>query len=123
MAGPEKAMANVRTTERKKDGFIPPKKALEKAPDNPTKDGGLCDDSSSQIDPPRAESEKVEASSENRITHLHARHTARQHRRQTRRLPPVPRHRPPTKSKVEFGCMGKDGFFDDLKIWKAEPLK
>lgn len=26
----------------------------------------------------------------------------------------------PTKSKVEFGCMGKDGFFDDLKIWNAE---
>ena len=29
----------------------------------------------------------------------------------------------PTKSKVEFGCMGKDGFFDDLKIWNAEPVK
>ncbi len=29
----------------------------------------------------------------------------------------------PTKSKVEFGCMGKDGFFDDLKIWNAEPAK
>lgn len=29
----------------------------------------------------------------------------------------------PTKSKVEFGCMGKDGFFDDLKIWNAEPTK
>ena len=29
----------------------------------------------------------------------------------------------PTKSKVEFGCMGKDGFFDDLKIWSAEPTK
>ena len=27
----------------------------------------------------------------------------------------------PTKSKVEFGCMGKDGFIDDLKIWNAEP--
>ncbi|WP_397383048.1 hypothetical protein [Prosthecobacter sp.] len=27
----------------------------------------------------------------------------------------------PMKSKVEFGCMGKDGFFDDLKIWSAEP--
>lgn len=26
----------------------------------------------------------------------------------------------PTKSKVEFGCMGKDGYFDDLKIWNAE---
>ena len=29
----------------------------------------------------------------------------------------------PTKSKVEFGCMGKDGFFDDLKIWNAAPVK
>jgi hypothetical protein len=29
----------------------------------------------------------------------------------------------PTKSKVEFGCMGKDGFFDDLKIWNAEPAQ
>lgn len=29
----------------------------------------------------------------------------------------------PTKSKVEFGCIGKDGFFDDLKIWNAEPVK
>ena len=29
----------------------------------------------------------------------------------------------PTKSKVEFGCMGKDGFFDDLKIWNAVPVK
>ena len=29
----------------------------------------------------------------------------------------------PTKSKVEFGCMGKDGFFDDIKIWNAEPVK
>jgi hypothetical protein len=29
----------------------------------------------------------------------------------------------PTKSKVEFGCMGKDGFFDDLKVWSAEPVK
>lgn len=28
----------------------------------------------------------------------------------------------PTKSKVEFGCMGKDGFFDDLRIWNAEPV-
>jgi hypothetical protein len=25
----------------------------------------------------------------------------------------------PTKSKVEFGCMGKDGFLDDIKIWNA----
>jgi len=29
----------------------------------------------------------------------------------------------PTKSKVEFGCMGKDGFFKDVKIWNAEPAK
>jgi hypothetical protein len=29
----------------------------------------------------------------------------------------------PTKSKVEFGCMGKDGFLDDLKISNAEPVK
>lgn len=29
----------------------------------------------------------------------------------------------PTKSKVEFGCMGKDGYIDDLKIWNAEPAK
>ncbi|HSU65605.1 MAG TPA: hypothetical protein VLJ39_01920, partial [Tepidisphaeraceae bacterium] len=29
----------------------------------------------------------------------------------------------PTKSKVEFGCAGKDGFFDDIKIWSAEPAK
>lgn len=29
----------------------------------------------------------------------------------------------PTKSKVEFGCMGKDGFFDDLKVWNAGPAK
>lgn len=28
-----------------------------------------------------------------------------------------------TKSKVEFGCMGKDGFFDDLKIWNAAAAK
>ena len=28
-----------------------------------------------------------------------------------------------TKSKVEFGCMGKDGFLDDVKIWNAEPVK
>lgn len=27
----------------------------------------------------------------------------------------------PTKSKVEFGCMGQGGFFDDLKVWNAEP--
>lgn len=29
----------------------------------------------------------------------------------------------PTKSKVEFGCAGKDGLFDDVKIWNAEPAK
>jgi hypothetical protein len=27
----------------------------------------------------------------------------------------------PTKSKLEFGVAGKDGYFDDLKIWNAEP--
>lgn len=27
----------------------------------------------------------------------------------------------PTKSKLEFGVAGKDGFFDDLKIWNASP--
>lgn len=26
-----------------------------------------------------------------------------------------------TKSKIEFGCLGKDGFFDDLKVWNALP--
>lgn len=25
-----------------------------------------------------------------------------------------------TKSKVELGCAGKDGYFDDIKIWNAE---
>jgi hypothetical protein len=29
----------------------------------------------------------------------------------------------PTKSKVEFGCAGRDGYFDDIKIWNAEPAK
>ena len=29
----------------------------------------------------------------------------------------------PTKSKVEFGCAGKDGYFDDIKIWNAEAVK
>lgn len=29
----------------------------------------------------------------------------------------------PTKSKIELGCGGKDGFFDDIKIWNAEPSK
>ncbi len=28
-----------------------------------------------------------------------------------------------TKSKIEFGVMGKDGSFDDLKVWNAEPAK
>ena len=28
-----------------------------------------------------------------------------------------------TKSKIEFGCAGKDGYFDDVKIWNAEPVK
>ena len=27
-----------------------------------------------------------------------------------------------TKSKIELGCAGKDGFFDDIKIWNAEPV-
>ena len=27
----------------------------------------------------------------------------------------------PTKSKIEFGCGGKDGYFDDVKVWNAEP--
>ena len=26
----------------------------------------------------------------------------------------------PTKSKIEFGCAGNDGYFDDIKIWNAE---
>lgn len=29
----------------------------------------------------------------------------------------------PTKSKIELGCAGKDGYFDDIKIWNAEPAK
>lgn len=29
----------------------------------------------------------------------------------------------PTKSKVEFGCMGQGGCFDDLKVWNAAPVK
>ena len=28
-----------------------------------------------------------------------------------------------TKSKIEFGVAGKDGFFDDIKVWNAEPAK
>ena len=29
----------------------------------------------------------------------------------------------PTKSKIEFGVAGKDGYFDDLKVWNAEPAR
>ena len=29
----------------------------------------------------------------------------------------------PTKSKIELGCGGQDGYFDDIKIWNAEPVK
>jgi hypothetical protein len=29
----------------------------------------------------------------------------------------------PTKSKIEFGVGGKDGYFDDLKVWNAEPAQ
>ena len=29
----------------------------------------------------------------------------------------------PTKSKIEFGCAGKDGYIDDVKIWNAEPVQ
>ncbi len=29
----------------------------------------------------------------------------------------------PTKSKIEFGCAGKDGYFDDIMIWNAEAPK
>jgi hypothetical protein len=28
-----------------------------------------------------------------------------------------------TKSKIEVGVGGKDGFFDDIKVWNAEPAK
>ncbi|HMJ89655.1 MAG TPA: hypothetical protein VK530_07545 [Candidatus Acidoferrum sp.] len=28
-----------------------------------------------------------------------------------------------TKSKIEFGVGGKDGYFDDLKVWNAEPTR
>jgi hypothetical protein len=28
-----------------------------------------------------------------------------------------------TKSKTELGVGGKDGFFDDIKVWNAEPAK
>src|SRR6266536_4531001 len=29
----------------------------------------------------------------------------------------------PTKSKIELGVGGKDGFFDDIKVWNADPAK
>lgn len=29
----------------------------------------------------------------------------------------------PTKSKIEIGVGGKDGYFDDIKVWNAEPAK
>jgi len=29
----------------------------------------------------------------------------------------------PTKSKIELGVAGKDGWFDDIKVWNAEPVK
>jgi len=28
-----------------------------------------------------------------------------------------------TKSKIELGVVGKDGYFDDIKVWNAEPAK
>ena len=28
-----------------------------------------------------------------------------------------------TKSKIELGVAGKDGYFDDIKVWNAEPAK
>jgi hypothetical protein len=28
-----------------------------------------------------------------------------------------------TTSKLELGVAGKDGFFDDIKVWNAEPAK
>jgi hypothetical protein len=28
----------------------------------------------------------------------------------------------PTKSKIELGVAGRDGFFDDIKVWNAEPV-
>jgi hypothetical protein len=29
----------------------------------------------------------------------------------------------PTKSKIELGVNGKDGWFDDIKVWDAEPAR
>jgi hypothetical protein len=28
-----------------------------------------------------------------------------------------------TKSKIEVGVSGKDGYFDDITVWNAEPAK
>jgi len=28
-----------------------------------------------------------------------------------------------TKSKIELGVAGKDGYFDDIKVWNAESVK
>jgi hypothetical protein len=28
-----------------------------------------------------------------------------------------------TKSKIELGVAGKDGLFDDIKVWNAQPAK
>ena len=28
-----------------------------------------------------------------------------------------------TKSKIELGVAGQDGYFDDIKVWNAEPAK
>ena len=28
-----------------------------------------------------------------------------------------------SKSKIEIGVAGKDGLFDDIKVWNAEPAK
>jgi hypothetical protein len=28
-----------------------------------------------------------------------------------------------TKSKIEVGVSGKDGFFDDIKVWNAAPAQ
>ena len=29
----------------------------------------------------------------------------------------------PTKSKIELGVAGKSGWFEDIKVWNAEPAK
>jgi hypothetical protein len=29
----------------------------------------------------------------------------------------------PTKSKIEIGVSGKDGYFEDIKVWNATPAK